>query len=205
MDEDIGPWEDIPHPQQLSLFSPSKPLPRPIGKSRPEFPKPSDSLPSPLQCTGMKAVSPVMDACTATMLRTAGRRRRPSMKSRETGMKTVAVDRFSLLITPADFRSKLYNRDTMRIRSTNKSLQAADESPLRSKVDSNVLRYWGVQAAEHSHGLSASPGKVLRVADLGDIKGRVLPARLESPTRAMGEFDTMRRALRHVKHKSSLY
>ena len=119
-------------------------------------------------------------------------------------MKTVAVDRFSLLITPVDFRSKLCNRDTVRIRKTNRSLQA-DESPIRSKVDRDVLCYWGVQAADHTHGLSASPGKVLRVADLEDIKGRVLPSRLESPTRAMGEFDTLRRALRHVKHKSSLY
>lgn len=127
------------------------------------------------------------------------------MKSRETGLKTVAVDRFSLLITPVDFRSKAYYRDKLRFRTFSKSQQAADESPIRSKVDSGVLRYWGVEGAEGSAGLSASPGKVLRVADLQDMKGRALLARLESPTRVLGEFETLRRALRHVKHKSSLY
>jgi len=205
MDEDIGPWEESPQPYQLSLPSPTKPWPRPAGRPRPEFPKSSDTLPSCLQAYVGKTAVPLMDAYTATELRTGGRRRRPSMKSRETGLKTVAVDRFSLLITPVDFRSKAYHRDKLRFRTLPKSQQATDGSPVRSKVDSGVLRYWGVAGAETSDLLNASPGKVVRVADLEDMKGRALPSRLESPTRVLGEFETLRRALRHVKHKSSLY
>lgn len=186
MEDEIGPWEDILPDARVSL---RKTTTRSSVRAKSNCAI-GESVPYPGK--GSRN-SPAQDDYGNPLIRSPNIKRRALSRTQETSMKTVAVDRFSLLIAPLDLKSVVYYSKKPRFHHTSKVR--------KSLVDCDVLRHWGVANIDSGERLCTSPGKVLRVADLQDVKDRVLPLRRES--RAVCEFHTLR--VRHFKYKSSLY